>query len=173
MLGLAVRPLQAQSIFTRKYFAYGLNMDVAGMAERCPDARMLGSACCAGWQFRINRVGLATLVRRPRSKVYGVLWEIGQRAEAALDAFEQVQRGLYRKDTVVLRHGNQVIRTVLVYIAREQRPGRPQPGYLEAIVAAGRVHQLPRAYLRELALGYAASKVELSGSGGLAGHAAW
>ena len=94
-------------------------MDVAGMAERCPDARMLGPACSAGWQFRINRVGLATLVRRPRSKVYGVLWEIGRRGETALDAFEQVQR-LYRKDKVRVftieyyRRGQKQTRTIHV-----------------------------------------------------------
>jgi hypothetical protein len=128
------------------------------MADHCPDARMLGTACSASWQFRINRVGIATLIRRPRTKAYGLLWEITRRGETALDAFEQVQR-LYRKDTVVLRHGNKAIRSVLVYIAREQHPGRPQPGHLEAVVAAGCSHQLPRAYPRELALCYAANKV--------------
>ena len=148
-----VRPShRAPPLFTRKYFAYGLNMDVAAMMDRCPDARMVAVACSAGWQFRINRVGLATLVRCARSKVYGVLWDISRRGEAALDAFEQVQRGLYRKDKIVLRHDNKVIRTALVYIARDPHPGRPQPGYLEAVVAAGQFHQLPEAYMREVAL---------------------
>src|SRR5215211_3190831 len=58
------------------YFAYGSNMDVAAMAERCPASRPIGIARLPRHRFMIAREGYATVTRDPRRTVWGILWEL-------------------------------------------------------------------------------------------------
>jgi len=116
-----------------RYFAYGSNMDRAAMASRCPDAEALGAARLDSHRFFIARAGYASVEPRPGAAVYGVLWRVSARDLAALDAYENVAGGLYRRATLSVRHGNERLRAV-VYIARDQRPGRALSGYQESSV---------------------------------------
>ena len=56
----------------RRYFAYGLNMHRAEMAQRCPGAVLQGIARLDRHEFLINARGVATIVQA-RSFVFGVL----------------------------------------------------------------------------------------------------
>lgn len=47
---------------TRRYFAYGSNMDRQQMRGRCPGAVLLGTARLPGYRFIINRAGVASVV---------------------------------------------------------------------------------------------------------------
>jgi hypothetical protein len=79
-----------------------------------------------------------------------VLWRLSARDEAALDAYEAVDAGLYdRRELPVMCDGGQ--RTALVYVARRAAPGRPWPGYVEAVLAAARDWDLPPDYVQTLA----------------------
>ena len=81
----------------RVTFAYGANLDPAGMRERCPSARPIGQACLENWHFRISNDGYASIAPRLGAMVHGVLWQITAKDEDALDAYEEVASGLYRK----------------------------------------------------------------------------
>jgi hypothetical protein len=81
--------------------------------------------------------------------VYGVLWRITPRDRVSLDAWESVNRGLYRAETVAVR-GAVGRMAALVYFARPGRPGRPKPGYLELVLAAAREWDLPMEYIGSL-----------------------
>jgi cation transport regulator ChaC len=133
------------------YFAYGSNMDRAAMAQRCPEARALGVAMLADHRFLVARAGFASVERRPGSTVHGVLWRVSQRDLVALDAYESVATGLFRRAWLPVRRGNATLRA-LVYVACDNRRGRPRPGYQEAAVLrpAGD-WGFPSAYLEELA----------------------
>ena len=48
------------------YFAYGLNMDPAGMADRCPNSRALGPARLPRHRFIVTTDGYASVIRDPR-----------------------------------------------------------------------------------------------------------
>jgi len=115
----------------RRYFAYGSNIVVRQMAQRCPAARMVGQARLVGWRFRIMTRGFATIVPEPTAHVLGVVWALTPACEAALDRYEGVHRGLYAKHEMPIEGQD-----TLVYIARDIEPGPPKPGYLEAIIAA-------------------------------------
>lgn len=128
-----------------RYFAYGANMDAVGMRARCPTATLLGTERLAGYRFVIARAGYAGLVPDPASDVLGVLWNLTPQDLAALDAYEGVPEGLYRKATMTVAGG-----PALVYIPADYSRGTPQPGYLEAVIAAARSHRLPDDYVREL-----------------------
>ena len=132
-----------------QYFAYGSNLEVDAMRERCPSARPLERAILPDWEFRINERGFATVVPVPGKTVYGALWELDSAAEAALDAYEAIDEGLYRKVTHPVVVAGQA-REVLVYLATHSRPGRPHPGYLEGILEAARCWGFPAEYLGEL-----------------------
>ena len=135
---------------SRPYFAYGSNMDLAQMAERCPGARVVDGAVLEGRRFIIAARGYASVVPAPGDAVFGLLWDLTPEDEASLDGYEGVRPGLYHKDEcVVLTTGGRNVRALL-YLAAEIGTGDPQPGYLEAIVAAARHHGLPEDYVARL-----------------------
>ncbi len=131
------------------YFAYGANMDAAAMALRCPVSRLIGGGHLPDYRFIIMREGYASVVRDPTRIVWGVLWELASDDIPALDRYEGVAGGLYTKATLPVRTSGGVKRA-LIYLGCSTAPGRPRPGYLEAVLAAARAAQLPPAYLREL-----------------------
>lgn len=130
-------------------FAYGSNMDRVAMAARCPHSKALGVARLQRHRFAIMPEGYANVVRDPSSTVYGVLWDVSLADMRALDSYEEVGRGLYRKVIQpVLRETGGGARA-LVYMG-QGAGARPKPGYLEKVLAAARDWQLPERYIREL-----------------------
>jgi gamma-glutamylcyclotransferase (GGCT)/AIG2-like uncharacterized protein YtfP len=131
------------------YFAYGSNMDRNAMAARCPSSRALGRARLARHRYVIMQEGYASVVRDPRGDVWGLLWDVALADMPALDRYEGVAGGLYRKvqQGVITEEGP---RRALVYLGRNAGPGRPPPGYMENVVAAAQSAGLPDPYLREL-----------------------
>ena len=79
------------------YFAYGSNMDEAAMAGRCPRSKALGAAILHRHRFVIMPEGYASVVRDPRSSVYGLLWDVALADVTSLDQYESVDSGLYKK----------------------------------------------------------------------------
>lgn len=135
---------------SRLYFAYGSNMDVAQMADRCPGARIVEGAVLADYRFIIAPRGYANVVPAPGEAVMGLLWEISAANEASLDRYEGVRPGLYHQDEfAVLTTAGRSVQAML-YLASESGTGLPQPGYLEGIVAAARHHGLPADYITRL-----------------------
>jgi hypothetical protein len=132
------------------HFAYGSNMDVAAMTARCPAARPLGLARLHRHRLVIMREGYASVVRDPRAAVHGLLWDLALADVASLDRYEGVAGGLYVKamQPVATQQGS---RRALVYLGCGGEGGRPRPGYLEGVRAAGRTAGLPPAYLAALA----------------------
>lgn len=139
------------------YFAYGANMDVAAMAMRAPQSRVIGPARLPRHRFIIMSEGYASIVRDPRQTVHGVLWDLALADLRPLDRFEGIDRGLYSKisQPVITDQGP---KRALVYVAASVEPGRPRPGYLEEILAAAQAHGFPKPYLDELARWKSGSK---------------
>ncbi len=85
------------------YFAYGSNINLDQMAQRCPNAEPLGVVVLNGYelQFRGNSrgAGVATIAPKRGGKVYGLLWNITEKCEASLDIYEGYPR-LYTKKQV-------------------------------------------------------------------------
>lgn len=128
---------------SRLCFAYGSNMDPRQMRVRCPDAVSLGRATLDGFRFLINRRGVATLERRRQSSVMGVLWALSPRCEAALDRFEGVVWGFYRKTEAVVRDEDGAAHSALVYIDPVRERGFPRPGYMEKVLLGARRAGIP------------------------------
>ena len=132
------------------YFAFASNMVTAQMAQRCPGAESRGVAVLANHRFRVGRRGYATVVGEPGATVHGILWDLRPAHEAALDVYEGVRHGLYRKVWLSVRLPDGTEQQAIVYVAGDPARGNAVAGYMEKVVAAAEVHGLPASYVEEL-----------------------
>lgn len=130
------------------YFAYGSNMDVTQMGQRCPSSGVLGLARLEGHRFSINSRGVATLIPDVSTQVFGVLWHLASEDEVALDDYEGVPVS-YQKQWAPVDAGLSTV-DALIYIANDCTAGLPRPRYMERIVAAAEEHGIEPNYLAEL-----------------------
>jgi hypothetical protein len=131
------------------HFAYGSNMSRALMGMRCPGATALGVARLAGWRFVINPDGVGSIAPRPGGVALGVLWRLTPRDLAVVNAYENLDAGLYVRRTLSVEHAARRA-PALVYLACRRGEGRPRPGYISLVVAAAREWGLPAPYIRAL-----------------------
>ncbi|MBG0808745.1 gamma-glutamylcyclotransferase [Methylosinus sp. H3A] len=129
------------------YFAYGANLDVSAMAARCPKSRPLGLGRLARYRFAIQETGFATVVPDARAQVHGLLYDLAMADVPALDRYEEVGRGLYRKVVQPVLRAPVGSARALVYLGTAAREGAPAPGYVENIVASAQALGLPAAYI--------------------------
>jgi gamma-glutamylcyclotransferase (GGCT)/AIG2-like uncharacterized protein YtfP len=140
----------AYAVLMVLYFAYGSNMDLEQMSNRCERAATVSTAELPRHRFIINSRGVATVVPDPASTVKGLLWKISREDERSLDRHEGVVKGAYRKafTEVVVPDGSKV--RALFYVAADSTPGKARPGYMEKIVSAAEACRLPKAYVDQL-----------------------
>ena len=131
------------------HFAYGSNMSRALMGMRCPGAGAIGTAALRGWRFVITADGVGSIARRPGAVVHGVLWRLGPRDLAAINAYEDLDAGLYTRRLLPVRCDGRLA-PALLYIARWRGQGVPRPGYMSVVVEAAREWDLPDVYIRSL-----------------------
>ena len=131
------------------YFAYGSNMVREQMRRRCPGARALGPAVLRDHRFAIISGGHGTVQPQTGATVHGVLWQLGRDDLAALDLYEEVVAGLYRRTHRSVERDSRPVRA-LVYVATTRKPGRARPGYLAAIIDAARGFAFPADYVAAL-----------------------
>jgi AIG2-like family len=134
------------------HFAYGSNMHRALMRRHAPGAEPLGVATLAGHRFVVTADGYASVAPAAGHNVHGLLWRITPRDRVTLDAWESVEAGLYRAETLPVRRAGSPAQAVsaLVYLARARPPGRPRAGYMEVVIEAARALDLPSAYIASL-----------------------
>lgn len=125
------------------------------MAYRCPGAGLVDTALLREHRFQIAGVGFGTVVPAEEGEVHGVVWCITNEDELALDSYEGVEEGMYRKERrrVLVRLGRGApldAVNALVYVANDGQRGRPRIGYLEQVIACSEAHGLPFPYLDEL-----------------------
>lgn len=134
------------SAASRRYLAYGSNLCAQQMAQRCPQAEAGEVITLSGWRFAINRRGVATLLQEDGAEAVGLVWHLTEACERHLDRYEGVRSNAYRKE--VIDAGGE---PALVYLASEERPGQPRPGYLEGILDAAKRLGIAPAHREEIA----------------------
>ncbi|OBF65340.1 replication protein [Mycobacterium sp. 852002-51971_SCH5477799-a] len=127
------------------YFAYGSNLCVRQMAQRCPDAAQPRPAVLADHDWLINQRGVATVEPLAGNQVHGVVWRISDGDLATLDSAEGVPVR-YRRDEMTV-HTDDGPATAWVYIDHRVTPGPPRPGYLPKIIDGATQHGLPQRWV--------------------------
>lgn len=120
------------------YIAYGSNLNVRQMKQRCPFARIIGTANLDGWQllFKGSKTGsYLTIEKKKGSTVPVAVWEITAEDEKALDRYEGYPSFYYKKELPLrytgIRTGRTHSHTAMVYIMHEERPlGLPSQFYV-------------------------------------------
>ncbi|MGK2881493.1 MAG: poly-gamma-glutamate hydrolase family protein [Mycobacterium sp.] len=130
------------------YFAYGSNLCVRQMAQRCPDAVDPRPAMLSDHGWLINERGVATVEPFTGSQVHGVLWRLSDHDLATLDSAEGVPVR-YRRDRLTV-HTDDGPTPAWVYIDHRVEPGAPRPGYLERILDGAQHHGLPQRWVEFL-----------------------
>lgn len=113
----------------RYYLAYGSNLSVAQMVQRCPGAVYVGKATIEGYQllFKGSQSGsYLTIEKKKGSSVPVLVWKITEYDEARLDRYEGVPN-FYYKETMrveifsLLGEVSLGCVDALVYIMHEER----------------------------------------------------
>lgn len=140
-------------------FAYGSNMDLAQMQERCPDSDLASFIAEArGWRLCFprestrRRGGVGSIVREEGLSVWGVVFSVSDRDLPILDRFEGVGVGAYRREKVDLidPHGHSV--DAWTYFANEEGSGNflPHRDYIDLYIQGAEHFGLPGAHIEVL-----------------------
>ncbi|KAK3283933.1 hypothetical protein CYMTET_8389 [Cymbomonas tetramitiformis] len=123
-------------------FAYGGNLDPQRMAERVGSFNLREYACLKNWKVCFEKQagdgsGYANIVKSEGDVVEGALYEIEPAAIRALDRYEGVASGHYRrvKATVITKQSGD--RECWLYVAEQsrcQRGLRPRREYLNHLL---------------------------------------
>lgn len=109
---------------TNFYIAYGSNLNIEQMAQRCPTAKVVGTTVLKNHRlvFRGGHASaVATVEPHKGGSVPVLVWEITPADEAALDRYEGFPY-FYRKETIKIRLDGHPL-TAMIYIMNEK--GRP------------------------------------------------
>jgi gamma-glutamylcyclotransferase (GGCT)/AIG2-like uncharacterized protein YtfP len=137
------------------YAAYASNLDPALMRERCPLSPHAGSGWLEGWRLTFGgedlgwEGALVTVVEEPDSRVFVALYDVSPYDEPALDAWEGVENGLYRKLKLRI-HTLDGEKLAWLYVLDTYEGGLPSARYLGLIADAAEAADAPADYVRGL-----------------------
>lgn len=115
------------------YFAYGSNLHRAAMLARCPAALPLGRARLPDHALVFRT--WADVTPAPGRAVVGGLWRITPACAAALDEYEDVAGGLYRRWILPIEPEGETLPTdALVYRMMATHEAPPEPEYLATVL---------------------------------------
>jgi len=113
-----------------KYFSYGMNTNLAQMARRCPQAVDLGRAVLPGFRFEFKQ--FATVVPDVTKDTMGVVWDITDDCELALDILEGFPKFYTKQLVTVLINGKPT--TAMTYLMYPDEPlGLPSNSYYDMV----------------------------------------
>jgi gamma-glutamylcyclotransferase (GGCT)/AIG2-like uncharacterized protein YtfP len=148
---------------TEFVFAYGSNMDLAQMRERCPNSLDLLQPFVArakGWKLYFPRHsdrrqgGVGSILSKSDETVWGVVFGLTAEDLAKLDRSEGTSVGAYRRVRIQVAWGRDLKQEVWTYLAIPQdEPPRhypPHEDYLAQYIRGAESFKLPAEYIDKL-----------------------
>jgi gamma-glutamylcyclotransferase (GGCT)/AIG2-like uncharacterized protein YtfP len=143
------------------YFAYGSNMDLSQLTERCPSAKFRHISLVRGYQLGFTRFsqkrqcGVADLVPDGGGQVWGAVFEMSEADVVRLDGSEGVhlKPPAYRRINVkALCPSDNEWLDAFSYevVAKAAEHVKPNAGYMDLIVAGAVRWELPQQYIDKL-----------------------
>lgn len=123
-----------------KYFAYGMNTNLAQMAGRCPTARSLGHAILPGYEFRFATH--ADIIQNSDIITHGVLWDITRDDLRSLDNLEGYPF-YYDRAVVEVIHNGTKVRALTYYMQPGNIDSKPSQGYVNMLIEGYTAHNVP------------------------------
>ncbi|MBT6136091.1 MAG: gamma-glutamylcyclotransferase [Rhodospirillaceae bacterium] len=138
-------------------FSYGSNMAVKYLRESCPSAEPLIRASLPNVRIEFRRYstdlggGISTIMPAPGSRVEGVIYRIPKSEIEALDLLEDVDKGLYVRESYLVLGADGAWHTADLYrVANPEGPFAPAAQYVEWMLEGAHEHQLPADYIAGL-----------------------
>lgn len=141
---------------TLRYLAYGSNLHPWRLQQRVPSARLLDTAALIGWQLKFHKRGQDASAKCNMIKTgktvdvaYGAMYEMLASEKHQLDKVEGLHAGYHLAQTEIAEIGS-----VFFYVAEETYIDNdllPFGWYKDLVMAGGRFHAFPRAYLAQIA----------------------
>lgn len=120
----------------RYYFAYGMNTNIDEMTQRCPKAINLGRCTLRGFELKFRHH--ADIDQVDDSEMEGVLWDITEDCEQALDRLEGYPFYYNKVEVVVIpdKAINNMTRIVaMAYIMNTKgQEEAPSTGYEDCLI---------------------------------------
>jgi gamma-glutamylcyclotransferase (GGCT)/AIG2-like uncharacterized protein YtfP len=133
-------------------FAYGSNLSVAQMAQRCPSWEYVARAelpghelVFAGYSPRWDGA-VATFIESPRRRVRGIVYSVHVRDLQRLDSFEGVPR-VYDRRRVLVRVAERLLPVHTYQLVGFDLLGVPSPAYVAVVAGAYRAWGFDRRHL--------------------------
>ena len=130
------------------YFAYGSNMCIRQMNDRCPNNSKIGIGQLSGYRWIISTRGYANVVKSSNDDVWGVIYEISIQDEAKLDVYEGVSRKCYLKENLDILIDRR-IKNCLTYVDPITEIGIPSCTYSNTINEGILDSKLPEEYVEK------------------------
>lgn len=111
----------------RYYIAYGSNLNIKAMQERCPSSVVLGTGFLHGYELVFKTY--LTIEPNEKKELPVAVWRIMPSDENALDEYEGFP-DLYRKEYLEVELGDRKIKG-LVYLMNERQKGHPSKAYFD------------------------------------------
>ena len=128
------------------YFAYGANLNLDGMNNRCPDNKPLCRAVLKN--HRLMFKGVADIEEAVNHNVHGALYEITKEHLISLDRFEGYPRLYIRKTVPVITEDGREVMAVVYQMTDRSQYSRPSQGYLLTILTGCQQWRLPVKYIQ-------------------------
>lgn len=96
----------------RLYVAYGRNLNILQMKQRCPTAKLCGTGTVENYQLQFKgrpQSAFATISPKEGSSVPVAVWELQPRDERALDLYEGYPSHYFKRDIPVQLDGKEVV----------------------------------------------------------------
>lgn len=136
------------------YFAYGSNLSLDQMGERCPLSVPVCAARLVGWRWLIGQRGYATIAAHAGAVTHGALYALHPRDEARLDVREGVSLGCYGKFYLDVEAEDDSGRvehvSALVYIDPRSTKGEAEYGYVARCHAGAYEWGLPASFIKKI-----------------------
>ena len=134
------------------YAAYGSNMDPAQMGRRCPHSPQRGTGWLEGWRLTFGGAdigwegAMATVVEDAAERVFVVVYDITEQDARALDRWDGVTLGYYRKLKVRVETLDGDVLAWL-YVLNAYEGGLPSARYLGILADAAEKAGAPADYV--------------------------
>jgi len=122
------------------YFAYGSNLDKAALGSRVgrwtreAPATLDGHRLVFGRGWKHHTSGYANIIPEAGSQVAGAVFGLTEEQMRALDRYEGVHNGVYRRQDISVRTGRISVEATAYVMASMLVEHRPSRKYLNALV---------------------------------------
>lgn len=130
--------------YRRLYIAYGSNINLEQMANRCPNSKIIGKEMLKDYELEFR--GVATIVPKENTEVPVLIWEIDGRDEHSLDKYEGFPN-YYRKELFEIDVNGEK-KECMAYLMNSGHISPPMSYYYNVIKQGYEANDMDTRYLR-------------------------